>query len=112
MEIKFENLERIEDIHKLQLLILDLIKNKNEKRWLDINETSKYICLSADRIHKLKNIEFFENKHYYKKSGKLLFDKNELDNWVMENKHQNENNSISNEFIKNLIGDLTKQVIK
>lgn len=112
MEIKIENLERIEDIHKTQLLILDLVKNINEKRWLDINETSKYICLSKDRIHKLKNIEFFENKHYYKKSGKLLFDKNELDSWVMGNKHQNENNSISDEFIKNLVGDLKKQVIK
>ncbi|MGA1932767.1 DNA-binding protein [Arcobacter sp. YIC-464] len=81
MDINFENLEKIDEI--LNRLILIEQKVKSEKRWLTVKELSLYIGYSEDRIHKLKNIEFFENLHFYKRSGKLLFDKYEIDNWII-----------------------------
>ena len=80
MNIPFENLAKIDEI-------LNLLKNQQietiEKRWLNINETAHYLGYSTDRIHKLKGNEFIEGLHYYKRSGKLLFDKIVLDKWVL-----------------------------
>lgn len=83
MNINFEYIEHIPQILQLIQKLNEKVENKIEKRWLTINETSEYIGYSTDRIHKLKDIEFHENKHFYKKSGKLIFDKQELDNWIM-----------------------------
>jgi hypothetical protein len=80
MEISFENLKKIDTI----LEKLELLENKvsNEKRWLNTKEASHYLGYSKDHIHKLKENHFFEGKHYFKKAGRILFDKLELDIWV------------------------------
>ena len=54
-------------------------------------------------FNKLKNIQFFENKHYYKRLGKLLFDKLELDNWVTTN--------LTKKDIKNITDSILKAII-
>ena len=78
MEINFDNLKKIDTIlEKIEILEQ---KINSEKRWLNINEASNYLGYSKDHIHKLKESYFIENKHYYKKSGRILFDKLELDN--------------------------------
>ena len=84
MECKFEHLEclpRIEDrLEKIELSI----ENRIEKRWLNINEAAIYIGYKKETIHKkVQNGEFQPGINYYKQNGKLLFDINELDNWVM-----------------------------
>ena len=79
MDIKLENLAKIDEILNI---LLQQKTNYLEKRWLNINETAYYLGYSKEYIHKLKDSSFILNKHYYKKSGKLLFDKVELDNWV------------------------------
>ena len=84
MECNFEYLELLPRIESRIERIELSIENKIEKRWLNINEASEYIGYKKDAIHKkVQNGEFQRGIHYHKESGKLLFDKNELDNWVM-----------------------------
>jgi hypothetical protein len=102
MDIKFENLAKIdlliEKIEKLES------KVSSTKRWLNITETAYYLGYSKEYIHKLKDSSFLLNKHYYKKSGKLLFDKDELDNWVTSSQNYDINpKDIANEILKDLI---------
>jgi len=99
MDIKFENLAKIDEI---LTLLLEQKNNNFEKRWLNINETAHYLGYSKEYIHKLKDSSFFINKHYYKKSGKLLFDKNELDLWVTSTNNTLNPKEIAKEVLKDL----------
>ena len=73
MDISFENLKKIDTI----LEKLESLENKisSEKRWLNIKEASYYLGYSKDHIHKLKENYLLEGKHYFKKAGRILFDK-------------------------------------
>jgi len=101
MNVNFENLSKIDDIIKK----LDSLTKKvsGYKRWLNVNETALYLGYSKEYIHKLKDAQFIENIHYYKKSGKLLFDINELDNWVTSATNQINSKEIANLVLKDLI---------
>ena len=101
MLIEFENLSKISTI-LIKLEELDA-KLSSEKRWLNIKEASNYLGYSQDHIHKLKNTHFIEGKHYYKKTGKLLFDKIALDNWVQSSTSSIDTKKIANEILKDLI---------
>ena len=83
MNINLENLNKIDDILKLLNTVLLNQTNQIPKKWLSVKELSLYIDYSTDRIHKLKNIEFFNGIHFYKRGGKLLFDKDMIDKWVI-----------------------------
>lgn len=80
MDIAFEKLERLDEIVE-KLNVIEQ-KIKSDKRWLNTKEASYYLGYSQDHIHKLKDSHFYEGKHYFKKAGRILFDKQELDNWV------------------------------
>ncbi|WP_373072115.1 DNA-binding protein [Sulfurimonas sp.] len=100
MEIKYENLEKIDE---LVLKVNQLLENTNpEKRWLNINEAAYYLGYSKDHLHKLKNDELIQGKHYYKK-GKLLFDKYALDEWVTTYKSNDINTS---EIVSDILEDI------
>ena len=58
---------------------------------------------SKDHIHKLKNDSFILGKHYHKKSGKLLFDKVELDKWVTIDNKSLDAKEIANKVLNGLI---------
>lgn len=49
---------------------------------MNVKEVGKYLGYSADHIYKLRDEEFVEGMHFHKK-GKLLFDRIEIDQWVM-----------------------------
>ncbi|RLA79829.1 MAG: DNA-binding protein [Epsilonproteobacteria bacterium] len=99
--INFENLNKIpEIINKLNTLES---KVSGSKRWLNVNETAHYLGYSKDYIHKLKSSSFILGKHYHKKSGKLLFDKLELDNWVTFSSDTKDAIDIVNEVLKDLL---------
>ena len=100
MDIKYENLDLIP-----QLLeeIKSLKENTSaEKRWLNVAEVAKYIGYSKDRIHALTSSEFIEGIHYYKK-GKLLFDRVELDKWVMNSGSKINPKEVVDQILKDLI---------
>ena len=97
MEISFENLKKIDTI----LEKIELLENKisSEKRWLNTKEASHYL----GHIHKLKDNHLLEGKHYFKKAGRVLFDKFELDNWVKYSLHQINPKEIAENILKDLI---------
>ncbi|MEA3498051.1 MAG: hypothetical protein U9R16_03220 [Campylobacterota bacterium] len=101
MDIKFENLAKID----LLIQMMEQLESKvsGAKRWLNITETAHYLGYSKEYIHKLKDSSFFLNKHYYKKSGKLLFDKDELDIWVTSSQTTMNPKEIAKEVLKDLI---------
>lgn len=101
MEINFENLKKIDTI----LEKIEILENKisSEKRWFNTKEASFYLGYSQEHIHKLKDNFFIENKHYYKKAGRILFDKLELDNWVTTN--------LTKKDIKNIADNILKAII-
>ena len=97
----FENLEKIPDILKK----IEELEQKvsSEKRWLNTKEASYYLGYSKEHIHKLKDSYLLEGKHYYKKAGRVLFDKLELDNWVTT--------SLANKDIKGMADKLLEGLI-
>ena len=101
MDIKFENLAKID----LLIQMMEQLESKvsGAKRWLNVVETAHYLGYSKEYIHKLKDNSFFLNKHYYKKSGKLLFDKDELDIWVTSSQTAICPKKIAQEILKDLI---------
>ena len=101
MNIPFENLAKIDLL--LEKIVFLEQKISSDKRWLNIAETSHYLGYSKDHIHKLKNDSFILGKHYHKKSGKLLFDKAQLDNWVTFDSDTKDAKDIANEVLKDLL---------
>ena len=100
MQINFENLSKIDDIIK-KLGVLEQ-KLSGSKRWLNVKETAIYLGYSKEYVHKLKDSQFIENVHFYKKAGKLLFDVTELDNWVTSSVNTMNPKEIANLVLKDL----------
>ena len=85
MKIDFEALEQIPKLLEIMVQVKDSIANSNtEKRWLNTNELAEYTGYKLETIKsKIKKGDFILGLHYYKREGKLLFDKTQVDNWVM-----------------------------
>ena len=74
-------------------------------RWPSVNaRAGQILCVpTKDHIHKLKDSHFIEGKHYFKKVGRVLFDKLELDNWVKTSYLQIKPKEIVENILKDLI---------
>jgi len=84
MQVNFEHLELLPKLfEELKTIKLQTAIN-TEKRWLNIKELSNYIGYSQESINKMvKNGTFINGIHYYKPQRKLIFDKFEIDNWIV-----------------------------
>lgn len=82
MQVNFEHLELLPKILEKLEYIETHLQNNYSKRWLNVKEVSEYIGYSKDRIYKLKSEEWIENHHFYKKTGKLIFDSHAIDKWI------------------------------
>ncbi|MBP9510537.1 MAG: hypothetical protein KBE73_05330, partial [Fusobacteriaceae bacterium] len=87
MNLNIEAVNQIPQILEIVKILSEKIENKVEKRWLNVAETAYYLGYSKDHIHKLKTDHLVEGKHYHKKAGRVLFDKLELDKWVISSKN-------------------------
>ena len=100
MNVNFESLGKIDEIYNLLVLLKNEVNNKIEKRWLTSEELALYIGYSKESIKRfLKDGEFELNYHYFKKDRKNIFDKNAIDEWIMQD--SNKNNTNNNDFIVN-----------
>ena len=90
MKIDLTPLEAIPTVLK-QLEIIDNKLNSNiDKRWLNTSELASYTGYKLETIKsKIKKHDFIIGVHYFKRDGKLLFDKFEIDKWVMGIKPSN-----------------------
>ena len=84
MNIGLEHLQEIPKILKqLESLKLNLAMS-SDKRWLNTRELSDYIGYSMDAINKMIKEDIFINGvHYYQPQKKLLFDKEQVNNWIV-----------------------------
>jgi excisionase family DNA binding protein len=106
MNIEFENLNLIKQlVNDMQLLKHSLI-NSNDKRWMSVKEIAQYLSYSKDRIYKLKDITFIEGIHFYKKSGKILFDRVAIDEWVISKEKTNEINQSQRQVVDNILSSI------
>ena len=109
---KREGLEMIVDMANINLIkemaqdievIKKTLSSQSGKRWLNIKEASNYLGYSQDHIHKLKNNYFIRGKHYYKKAGRLLFDRNAIDTWVQSASGTIDAKEVANDILKDLL---------
>jgi len=104
MNIDFENLEKIPEMIELLKDINLKLNNQVQSNWLSVTQLTKYIDYSKSSIYKkIENNEFIQNIHYFRQDKKLMFDKNEIDNWIRGTYTTNNTNFTSNE---SLIDDL------
>lgn len=107
MSIEMENINLIKDIHKNLELIKKSITNQTSKRWLNTQELADYLGYSKNRIYKLKDEVFIENIHFYKKVGKILFDKVAIDSWVV-GKESDDINKSQRQIVDNILSSIKK----
>lgn len=73
------------------------LENISKEVIVDFLPSGKYLGYSADHVYKLKDDIFIEGIHFNKR-GKLLFDRIEIDKWVIgadtSNKRQELKNNI------------------
>jgi len=84
MNISLENLELIPKLlNELKSLKLTQAMS-SDKKWLNTRELSDYIGYSMDAINKMvKDGVFVDGIHYHKPQKKLLFDVEQVNNWVV-----------------------------
>ena len=105
MEIKLENLNLLEQIANDITLIKKEINSKTTKRWFCVKELAIYLSYSKDRIYKLKDDVFLEGIHFYKKGGRVLFDRFEIDKWVTTT-----NNIDTSKKVNDILNDIINKV--
>lgn len=109
------NLEALNEIPKMMELVSQMksvIESGTvEKRWFNTRELADYTGFKFETIKsKIKKGEFTLNVHYFKKGGILLFDKIEVDNWVMGRKSAN-NTHYENTQVDDIVDDILSDLI-
>ena len=75
----------------------------SDKRWLNTRELSDYIGYSLDAINKMvKDGIFLDGVHYHKPQKRLLFDKEQVNNWIVGIKDEKHKAKI-NDAVKNIL---------
>lgn len=105
MNIEFESLKLLPQMFELINKLNENLENGMTKRWLGVKELAEYLSYSTDRIYKLKDEYFIEGEHYYKKSGKILFDRVAIDSWMVE-KDSNETNNTQRQIVDNILSSI------
>jgi len=102
-----ENINLIEDMAKDIEVIKKALSSQIAKRWLNTKELSIYLGYSKDRIYKLKDEVFIENIHFYKKVGKILFDRVAIDDWMV-GRNSDEINNTQQQIVGNILSSIKK----
>jgi predicted DNA-binding transcriptional regulator AlpA len=105
MNIEFESLKLLPQMFELIEKLNANLQNSHTKRWLSVRELAEYLSYSNDRIYKLKDEYFLEETHFYKKSGKILFDRVAIDSWMVEGK-SNEVNQSQRQIVDNILSSI------
>lgn len=108
MMIEMENINLIKEMAKDIAFIKKALENQSGKRWLSVKELSEYLGYSKDHIYKLKEDTFLENIHFYKKTGKILFDRVAVDSWVMEGNNYHDINKSRRQIVDNILSSVKK----
>lgn len=97
--------EELQLLNKKINTLLELVATP--KQWLNVNEVSHYLGYSKERIYKMvKSNRFKQGIHYHKKIKKLLFNKSELDKWVISDTPINSTNYNVDEVIGDILSSI------
>lgn len=107
MSIDMENINLIKDMAKDIEVIKNTLSNQSTKRWLNTKELADYLGYSKNRIYKLKGEVFLENLHFYKKVGKILYDRVAIDSWMV-GKESDEINKSQRQIVANILSSIKK----
>ncbi|MDQ7043055.1 MAG: helix-turn-helix domain-containing protein [Sulfurimonas sp.] len=105
MNINFEDLKLLPQMFELIEKLNSNLENSFTKRWLSVRELAEYLSYSNDRIYKLKDEYLLEGTHFYKKSGKILFDRVAIDSWMVEG-NSNETNQSQRQIVDNILSSV------
>jgi hypothetical protein len=114
MDIKLENLALIPKlIEKLETIEQTILQNniKNDstiKRWMGTKELAEYLGYSIDNIYRLKDEVWKSEVHFYKKEGKIFFDRVAIDGWIVSGEDTNETNQSKREIVDRLLSQHQK----
>ena len=106
MSIDMENINLIKDMAQDIEMIKKSLSSQTTKRWLNTKELSEYLGYSKDRVYKLKDEIFVENIHFYKKIGKILFDRVAIDTWVMVGRISDETYNTQRQIVDNVLSSI------
>ena len=106
MNILLEHLELLPKVLKeIQALKLNQAMN-SDKKWLNTRELSDYIGYSMDAINKMvKEDIFLDGIHYHKPQKRLLFDVEQVNNWVVGIKDKNHKQRV-NVAVENILAGI------
>lgn len=102
-----ENINLIKEMAQDIEVIKKSLSSQIAKRWLNTKELSQYLGYSKDRIYKLKDEVFIENIHFYKKVGKILFDRVAIDDWMV-GRNFDETNNTQRQIVDNVLSSIKK----
>ena len=106
MKISLENLELTPKLLD-EIRALKLNNSSREKKWLTSRELSDYMGYSLEAINKMvQDNVLIDGVHYYKPAKKLIFNKLEIDNWIMgykSHKITQNVNSIVSEVLASIV---------
>lgn len=105
--IDMENINLIKEMANDIELIKKSLSNQSAKRWLNVKELATYLGYSKDHIYKLKEDTFLENIHFYKKTGKIIFDRVAIDSWMV-GKETDDINQSRRQIVDNILLSVKK----
>ena len=105
MSIDMENINLIKEMALDIELIKKALSNQTNKRWLNTKEVADYLGYSKNRIYKLKEEVFLENIHFYKKVGKILYDRVAIDSWMVR-KETDDINKSQRQIVDNILSSI------
>ncbi|MCR1810080.1 AlpA family transcriptional regulator [Sulfurospirillum sp. hDNRA2] len=106
--IEMENINLIKAMAQDIELIKKALENQTAKRWLNVKELSTYLGYSKDHIYKLKEDTFIEGVHFYKKTGKIIFDRVTIDSWVVGKENTDDINQSRRQIVDNVLLSIQK----
>ena len=107
MTVEFESLKLLPRMFELIEKLSKQLEESSTKRWLSVKELAAYLSYSSDRIYKIKEEHFIEGIHFFKKSGKILFDRVAIDSWVV-GKDTLETNDTQRQIVDNVLLSICK----
>ncbi|MDD5373534.1 MAG: helix-turn-helix domain-containing protein [Sulfurimonas sp.] len=108
MTVEFESLKLIPQMYELLNRLNNCISN-NSKRWLSVKELSLYLTFGKDKIYKMIDVQFLQGEHYYKKENRLIFDKQKIDEWVLNTPSNKDNFVDTKLLINNVLSSLSNK---
>lgn len=108
MNVELEHLKLLPQMFEILEVMKQQLASAQNKRWFNTTELAKYLGYSKDRLYKIKEEHLIEGKHFFKKSGKILFDRVAIDSWVVGEDNTDDIDNQKRQIVDNVLSSITK----